>query len=187
MAGVDSTQIVVPTRAYTYVGPVGTAAPADEAATPNAALINVGLTTPDSLEFATEPQFEEVNSHQSDYPVRRVQTSEAGTISVDLQQWNKDNITFAFGGGTVSQVTTGHYKFVPPSLGARTERMVIIDWLDGSKKYRLVIPRCIQVEGVTTALQKGQEARLPLRLAILGGDSVDPWYMLTNDTAMNPV
>lgn len=182
----DATQIVVPSRAYTYVGPVGTAAPADESAAPDAAYINVGLTTPDSLEFATDPQFETVNSHQSDYPVRRMQTSEAGTVSVDLQQWNADNVTFAFGGGTVTQLTTGHYKFTPPALGARVERSVLIDWIDGTKNYRLVIPRCIQVEGVTTALQKGQEARLPLRLAILGGDSVDPWYLLTDDPAMNP-
>jgi hypothetical protein len=182
----DATQLVVPSRAYTWVAPVGTAAPVDEVTAPAAEWINVGLTTPDSLEFATDPQFESVNSHQSDYPVRRMQTSEAGTISVDLQQWNKDNITFAFGGGTVTAVTAGHFKFVPPALGARVERSVLIDWIDGSKHYRLVIPRCIQVEGVTTALQKGQEARLPLRLAILGGDSVDPWYLLTDDPAMDP-
>ena len=66
------------------------------------------------------------------------------------------------------------------------ERTVLVDWIDGSKNYRLVIPRCIQIEGVTTALQKGQEARLPLRLAILGGDAVDPFYILTNDPAFDP-
>lgn len=183
----DATQIVVPSRAFAYVAPTGTAAPADESATPAAAWVNVGLTTPDSLEFATEPQFESVNSHQSDYPVRRMQTSEAGTVKVDLQQWNDDNLKFAFGGGTVTTVTAGHFKFVPPALGARVERSVLVDWIDGAKVYRLVIPRCMQVEGVTTALQKGQEARLPLNLAILGGDAVDPWYILSNDPALNPV
>jgi hypothetical protein len=45
----------------------------------------------------------------------------------------------------------------------------------------------MQIAGVTAQLHKGQEARLPLNLSLLGGDSVDPYYILTDDPAMNPV
>lgn len=183
MSGSNASEIVIPSRAYTWVGPVGTAAPVDEVTAPAAAFINVGLTTPDSLEFSTEPQFESVNSHQSDYPTRQFQTGDSATVAVDLQQWNKDNVKFAFGGGTVTSVSTGHYKFSPPAIGTRTEKTVLVDWIDGDKHYRLVIPRALQIEGVTTQLQKGQEARLPLKLAVQSDGTGDPFYILTDDPA----
>ena len=56
----------------------------------DAAWVNVGHTTPDSLAFATEPEFEDVQSAQSDYPIRRFQTSESGSVSVDLLEWSGD-------------------------------------------------------------------------------------------------
>lgn len=181
--GVNSAQILVPSRAYTYIAPVGTIAPVDESAALDPAWNAVGLTTPDSLSFATNPTFDQVVSHQSDYPVRRMQTGEEATVSVDLQQWNTANLTAVFGGGTVTAPTAGKFKFVPPALGARPEKSAIIEAVDGTKRYRWVFPRVMQVEGVESALNKGNEARLPLRLAVLGDDTASPWYLLTNDPA----
>lgn len=196
MAGaVNSTQILVPSRAYVHVAPVGTPAPADETIALDPIWFNVGLTTPDSLSFSTEPEFEQVNTHQSDYPARRMQTSDSAAVSVDLIQWNKDNVTNAFGGGTVTQVkaatgTAGQagyvpatYKFVPPVLGSRPEKSCIIEVIDGTKRYRWVFPRVQQVEGVSSELNKGSESRLPLRFAVLGDDTGAPFYLLTNDPA----
>lgn len=179
----DPTRIVVPGRTRVYLAQVGTTAPANSTAALAAGWTEVGLTTADSLSFATEPEFEEVTSAQSDFPTRRFQTSDGATVSVDLQEWSKDNFIYAFGGGTVTQVSAGQYKFVPPSLGSRSEFAAIIEIIDGAKHYRYVFPRVMQVEGVEQELQKGQEARLPLRLAVLGSDGVDAFYLLTDDPA----
>lgn len=187
---VNAQEILVPSRAYVYVADVGTAAPETSSDTLPAGWKNVGLFTPDSLSFSTEPEFEEVQSHQSDYPTRRMQTSESGSVSVDLQQWNENNLVTVFGGGTVTEpdpvAAAGEYKFTPPALGSRPERSVILEVIDGAKRYRWVFPRVMQVEGVEAEFQRGQEARLPLRLAILGDDTGEPWYLLSNDPGLEP-
>lgn len=183
-------QILNPARAYVYIAPVGTAAPTTSVSALAVAWVPVGLTTPDSLQFSTEPQFAEVQSHQSDYPTRRMQTSDSASISVDLQQWNGANLVSAYGGGAVTEpnptTSPGEFKFTPPALGTRPERSCLIEVIDGSKHYRWVYPRTLQIEGVSTQFQRGQEARLPLRLAVLGDDLGNPWYLLTDDPAFDP-
>lgn len=186
---INPAEIVVPGRTYVYLAPVGSTVPTDPVTAPTAPWVNVGLTTPDSLAFNTEPEFEEVQSAQSDYPTRRFQTSDAAAIEVDLQQWNAHNFMAVYGGGTITEVAGPpvHYKFTPPKVGERQETAGIVDVIDGTKHYRFVFPRCMQIEGVENQLQRTQEGRLPLRLAVLGGDETDPWYLLTDDPAFAPL
>lgn len=185
---VNSSEILNPARAYVYLAPVGTVAPVDSTVVLPTGWVNVGLTTPDSLQLSNEPAFQEVVSHQSDYPTRQIQTGETGTIAVELQQWNSFNLIGVYGGGEVTEPVdgSGEFKYTPPALGARSERAAIIEVIDGIKHYRWVYARTMQIEGTTTALQKGQEARLPLSLSVLGGDNVTPWTLLTDDPAFAP-
>ena len=186
----DSDQIVIPSRTTVHLGEVGTAAPADAVIAPAAGWISVGYTPEDSLTFGTEPTFQEVRSAQSDYPTKRFQSADAGTVSVDLQQWNAANFKSVFGGGTITEVTPATtpvtYKFVPPKLGERKEIAALITVTYGLISYRYVVPKAFQNEGVAQNLHKGAESRLPLRLAILGSDAGDPFYLLTNDPAFAP-
>ncbi|MFI9078803.1 hypothetical protein ACIGW8_20390 [Streptomyces sioyaensis] len=191
MAGTtaNNNEIVIPSITRIYLAPVGTTAPADATVAMPAALRSVGLTTEDSLKFNSEPNFEQVKSAQSSYPTRTFQTSDAATIEVDLQQWSGPNFQAVYGGGTISEITPSgggagkHYKFTPPRIGSRTEVMAVIEVIDGGKHYRYVIPRCMQMEGVSKDLAKTKEAVLPLRLAVQGGDDLDAWYVLTDDPA----
>lgn len=187
---IDSTEILVPARAYVYLAPTGTVAPATSTEALDPAWVNVGLTTPDSLSFSTQPQFQDVNSHQSDFPTRRFQTSESAAIQVDLQQWNAKNLIGVFGGGSVTEPdpagAPGEFKFTPPAFGVRDEKSAILEVIDGSKNYRWIIPRCMQDQGVQADMHKGQEQRLPLRLTLLGDDGADPYYVLSNDPGLSP-
>lgn len=186
MTTTNPNAIFIAGRAYMYLAAVGTTQPSDTTTALDAGWAPVGLFTQDSLSFSTEPQFEEVQSHQSDYPVRRFQTGDAATVSVDLQEFNEDNLVSVFGGGAVTDEGGGIYKYTAPTLGSRAEVAVVIEAIDGTKRQRWVFPRCLQVEGVDISLNKTQEARLPLRLAVLGGDGAAPFYFLTDDTAMQP-
>lgn len=181
---------LVPSRTHVYLAATGSTEPATSVDALDVAFKSVGNTTPDSLSFSTEPEFEEVQSAQSDFPIRRFQTSESGTISVDLLDWNDDNFIAVYGGGTVTEpdptTNPGEFKFVPPALGGRQEKAAVVEIIDGTKHYRYVFPRTMQVEGVETELNKSSAASLPLRLAILGDDGVDPWYLLTDDPAFDP-
>ncbi len=188
----DANRIVVAQMARVYLAPVGTAAPAGVEAAMPTGWREVGLFTPDSLSWSTDPDFEEVRSHQSNHATRRFKTGDAASMEVDLQEWSGDNFKAVYGGGTITAVTTAttpavtYYKFVPPKIGERGEVACIIELVDGTKKYRRVIPRAIQVEGVDQTFERTSESTLPLRLSVLGSDIGDPFYDLTNDAAFAP-
>ncbi|MEW1700111.1 hypothetical protein ACIQCR_17135 [Streptomyces sp. NPDC093249] len=192
MAGetANSNEIVVPTTTRVWLAKVGTVAPADATVAMPAGWRAVGLTTEDSLKFNSEPSFETVRSAQSSYPTRTFQTQDASTIEVDLQQWSGANFRAVYGGGEITEITaTGnkkHYRFVPPRQGGRTETAACIEVIDGGKHYRYVIPRAMQMEGVSKDMTKTKESTLPLRLAVQGEDEADPWYTITDDPAFAP-
>jgi hypothetical protein len=182
----DATRIVVAQNARVYLAPVGTTAPTSAVSVLDAAWKEVGLFTPDSLKFATDPSFEEVRSHQSNYPTRRFQTQDAATVEVDLQEWSGNNFLAVYGGGTLTSPSAGVYKFTPPSIGARIDVAAIVEIVDGGKTYRRIIPRCTQTEGVEQSFTRTAESTLPLRLSVLGSDVGDPWYDLSNDPLFDP-
>lgn len=190
----NATQIVVPARTRVWLAPVGTQAPADATVEMPEGWYSVGLTTEDSLKFNEEPSFEQVKSAQTDFPSRTFQTADSATVEVDLQQWSGRNFRAVYGGGTITTITPSggtadspkHYRFAPPRIGGRTEVAAVIEVIDGVKAYRYVMPRTMQMEGVSKDLQKAKESVLPLRLAVQGGDNSDAWYLLTNDPSFTP-
>jgi hypothetical protein len=186
----DASRILVAGDAHLYLAPVGTVFPTNVTTPPSAASplwLEVGFFTQDSLQFATDPSFQDIKSHQAFYPTRTVQDGDAGSLKVDLQEWSTLNLKSAFGGGTVATVTAGVYKFSPPQPGTRVETAALLHMIDGSKLYRLCLPRSAQRDGVELALQKGKEATLPLSLSVLDpGASNDAWWFITNDPAFGP-
>lgn len=190
----DATRIVVAQMARLWLAPVGTAAPAGPETTMPTGWRDVGLFTPDSLTWSTDPSFEEVRSHQSNFPTRRFQTEDSATAGVDLQEWSAANFLAVYGGGTVTQVAAVpgppaipmHYRFSPPGVGGRGSVAACIEVQDGTRRYRRIVPKCEQIEGVEQSFEKTSESTLPLRLAVIGSDVGDPWYDLTNDAAFAP-
>ncbi len=189
MAGTKAGEVLNPSEARIYIADVGTQVPADAEAAPGADWFDVGHTTEDGLTFQTAPDFEEFKSAQSrGRVVKRVQTADDATVGVTLTQWNATNIIAAFGGGAVTAVGTDSktFKFVPPKLGERKEVAVIIDVMEGARRFRWIFPRCFQTEGVELELNIGATANLPLSLSVLAVDDADAFYLLSNDTAMDP-
>lgn len=177
--------------ARVFLAPIGTPAPVDASTPMAAAWREVGYFTPDSLSWATDPSFEEVRSHQSNYATRRFQTEDAATLSVDLQEWNGENFKAVYGGGTITEVTPATtpptYRFAPPQIGGRSGVAAVVEIIDGDVRFRRVIPACEQNEGVEQTFEKTSESTLPLRLAIVGSDIGDPWYDLHQNEAFAPI
>ncbi|MFC6883365.1 hypothetical protein [Actinomadura yumaensis] len=178
--------------ARVYLAPVGTSAPAGPVAEMPTGWKDVGLFTPDSLKWSTDPKFEEMRSHQSNYATRRWQTEDAATVEVDLQEWSGDNFKAVFGGGTVTKVeVTGppaftYYRFAPPAIGARTSVSVCIELVDGTRHLRRIVPVAEQIEGVEQGFDKSKESTLPLRLSVIGSDVGDPWYDFNDIASFAP-
>ncbi|MGW1275487.1 phage tail tube protein [Streptomyces tsukubensis] len=192
MAGetANNNEILIPAITRVWLARVGAAAPADATILMPAGWRPVGFTSEDSLKFNSEPSFEQVRSAQSAHPTRTFQTQDASTIEVDLQQWSGENFRAVYGGGEISEITAQdtkkHYRFTPPRIGSRTEIAACIEVIDGGKSYRYMVPRAMQMEGVSKELAKTKEATLPLRLAVQGGDETDAWYVITNDPSFAP-
>jgi len=188
----DPTRIVVAGRARIYLAPLGTVAPTDDTVAMPTGWVDVGLTDPDSLAFEDAPTFGEVTSHQSDYSTRVFQTGAAATLAVDLQEYSQKNLTNVYGGGTLTTITApsggnpGHYMWTPPAIGGRTNVAACAEIVDGTKRYRYMIPNCMDNQAVSQKLAKKANVVLPLRLQILGSDGVAPYYLLTNDPAFAP-
>jgi hypothetical protein len=187
----DATRITVAQMARVWLAPVGTTAPDGPVAVMGVGWFDVGYFTPDSLQFATSPAFQAVQSHQSAYRTRSIQTEDAATLQVNLQEWSAANFKAVYGGGTIAAVTpsgggTEYYKFTPPALGGRGQVAAVVEINDGTVNFRRVIPRAEQTEGVTIQLQKTQEATLPLRLSVLGSDVAAAWYDMTDSPAFDP-
>lgn len=184
--GKDVDQIVVGANGTIRVAPVGTAAPASEVAAPAAGWIDVGYSDENGVTMTDSKTFAAIPVWQLFYPARRIITDRDLTLGFVLRQWNKTTVPFAFGGGTLSIPTAGHFKYVPPAPEKVDERALMVDWIDGTKIYRLIVPRGLVTENVATNLTRTAASDLPIGYSIIGDDAGDPWTLLTNDPALDP-
>lgn len=188
----NANAILVPQMARLWLGPVGTAAPADPKVVMPAGWLDVGYFDPSSLQWQTSPTFQTVSSHQSIYPTRRFQDTDAATVVCSLQEWSGTNIQTVYGGGTIAPTTvTGpplykYWTFTPPAVGARTQTAAVIEIIDGAKHYRRIIPVTEQDAGNTITYHRNSESTLPLALTVIGSDLNTAWYELTDDPAWGP-
>lgn len=186
MAGKDTNEIVVAANGSIYVAPVGSTEPADILEALDAAFIDLGYVGEDGVTFTDGKTVEPVNVWQLFYSARNIVTEKVSSAAFNLHQWADDTVQFAFGGGTVVQDQAGAYTYTPPSPETIDERAMIIEWVDGSKNYRIIIPRGMITDDVETNLVRTGAAGLPITFGILGQAGTDAWYLQTDDPAFQP-
>jgi len=184
----DPQQLVLAGTGNIYVAPAGTTLPADTDPTAelDPAFIELGLTTTDGATFTRTPEIQEFGSWQRRRTTRREVVSETLVAAFSLQQWNSDNFSLAFGGGTFAETDPGVFKYTPPSAAeSLPEYAFVLDWRDGDKNYRVVIERGNHTEAVETTLARSDLSVLPISFSALGGeDEDDPgWFFITDDPA----
>jgi hypothetical protein len=184
----DADEFVVAANGSINLAPVGSTLPTDMSSL-DAAFIELGYATEDGVTFSDAPTVEDIRSWQSPNPTRRLVTERNNSVAFQLQQWNADSFGLAFGGGTWSLVSAGPpaiTRFDPPGAqDAIAEYSLAVDWQDGDKEYRLVVPRGNVAEGVETQLTRGGVAVLPITFGILVPDTGDSWNLYTNDPAIS--
>jgi hypothetical protein len=179
MAGNNAAETLIIPAGQLAVAPVGTAAPADEVTALNAAFIDVGYTTEEGVTFRYSEDKTRHRAWQSGFPVRSSVNTRDASIVVQLEQWTKDAVKLAFGGGTFTTVTAGHFKYSPPGISdAIYQRSAVLTMVDGTKHSRLVIPTLELGGDVETQFQRTGMSVLPLTLDVMGADVGDAWYWL---------
>lgn len=149
----------------------------------DADLVQLGYLTEDGVSIKDSKDVTEIKAWQTPYPVRRLITGRTFEVSFSLEQWNWQSLPFALGGGILTEPTAGKYKYTPPDADDLDERGMVIDWADGTKLYRLFIPRGIVTEQVETNIKRTDAAVFPITFAAIF-DGTNPTYTLfTNDPA----
>lgn len=182
---VDADEIVVGASGSVYVAPVGTAGPTDVGTALNAAFVDLGYVSDDGVSITPGMDMSEINAWQSFYAVRRIVTNRSLEVGFTLLQWNESSIKLAFGGGTVT-TTAGppaYYTYSPPDPAEIDYRAVIVEWADGTKDYRLHIPKALVTDTSALSLNRTDPAGLALTFSIQATDGSDPFTLITDDPA----
>lgn len=177
----DSTQTVVASGLTVFTGAVGTTAPTDATTAPGAGFVDAGFVGEDSVNFATNPTFNDVYAHQQATPIRVIKVRDAASLAVSFKQHNTKTWEAAFGGGAVT-VVASVATFTPPISTATTPISVIVDAVDGTKHMRLVIPKCRVRSGATLPLRKSDSSDLAVTFEVEATSAtVASWYTMTDD------
>ena len=174
MADVD--EILVGASGDVFVAPVGTTAPTDPTSSFSGSWTKIGLISENGVTVTDTKTMVIVPAWQLFYPARRIISARDFTASFALRQWSGTAIKFAFGGGTIA----GN-KYTPAAPDFIDERAMGVDWADGSKHYRLILPRGMVVDNVATQLHRAAAADLPITFGIIGSAGVDPWVLYSDD------
>lgn len=182
----DEKELVIASGGDVFVAPVGTAIPADPTEEFDPAFIGLGLLSEDGIKFNRDVTVKGYGAFQFKNEVRRGVEKEELGASFSLEQWNPDNFKFAFGGGEVTEVDSGIYRYdFPSGDDALEERLLVIRWNDGGKNYQLAFERGNVTEGVEVNLKRSDMAMLPIgykALASAGVDSIGV-SLITDDAA----
>jgi hypothetical protein len=183
----DADQVVIGADGRVCVAPVGTALPEDIAASLNVAFVDVGYVSEEGVNFADTKEVEGIPAWQSLYDIRKVVSSKETKVEFAMRQWNGENVPFAFGGGQVL-TAGGVYIYQPAVPGEMDYRSLVIEWEDGSKNYRLVVPRGMAVGEVSSQLTRTSAADLPISFEAMpdgipdaSDNDTQPWYLVTDD------
>lgn len=182
MSAQDATELVVAGSGDVYVAPYGTTRPTTVDAALDGNFFKLGYCTEDGLQLTQSPNVEEFMAWQSRHPVRRALTGLEVTFTFGLEQWNEQTIQTALGGGSVTEYSSGKYKYVPIGDDEQLDEVSIVaEWQDGDKDYRLLIPRCQATESVEIQLTRTALAILPVTVKALGTAGLNAYEIYTND------
>lgn len=181
----DSDEVVIGSSGDIYVAPVGTTLPTDPTASLAAGWSgSLGYVTEDGVQWAPNFEINQIPAWQSFYPVRTLITGRNISVGFSLMQWNTPSLILAFGGGAVTEPSGNVFRYSPPSASELDERALIVEWADGDKDYRLVVPKGLVSDLGETQLARTEAAVLPITFTINAPpEGQDPWYLLTNDPA----
>lgn len=175
--------IVIGANGSVSVAPLGTPLPETIDDTLNAAFLDTGYLSEDGVKQTDGRTVEGIKVWQSLYEVRRFVTAKEFMIAFVMREWNRVTLPLAYGGGTITEspADSGFFRYDPPPPEQIDERAMVIDWVDGERRSRVVIARGNVSENVESTIARSGPADLPITFNALGEDGELPWYFLSDD------
>jgi hypothetical protein len=177
----DSDKIVVAANGTVYAGPVGTTAPTDFATSLNSGFVDHGYITEDGVAVTIGKTVLSIPAWQSPDPVRTVITGRSIRVQFTLMEWKELTTEMAFDG--VTQGAPSEWTITQPDQDDLNPYAVVIQWNDGTRGYRLYLPRAVSVEDVAFNLSRKDFAGLPITLeGYQDADTDFAWKFFSSDS-----
>ena len=178
----DATEVVVGSNGTLWVAPYGAAEPTDIDDPLSAEWYDLGYLSEDGVTIGAPREVTSIGAWQSYYPIRRIVTSKDLTIAGALRQFGGKQVEVALD-AVVTEDGTGKYRLTPNAPEDIAEWAVAIEWADGAKDYRIIVPRTILVENVEFAVARTAPTDLAVSFGVLGTDGAEAWFGQSNDPA----
>jgi len=181
----NANRVVVAGSGTVYVAPTATVGPTAISGALNASFLQVGFISEEGATFTESKDVTDINAWQSFYAIRKIVNSRNVQISFAMREWNKRTVELALG-GAVTQTVVNEWIYTPPAPSDTGEKSMVIEWVDGSKNYRLYFPKGIVTEAVESTLTRTAAADLPVTFnAVDPGGSTSIYKLFTNDSAFS--
>lgn len=175
----DATDIRVGANGQVYVAPITAAAPTSTVSVLDTLFVDIGFVSEEGVMFVDQKELTDVTRWKQALPDRRIVTSRTMALQMVLRELSAQTIEFALG-GTVN--TSGaEFTYTPPAPLDQLESSVILDWVDGPKRYRLYIPRGVAVSNVGFSINRQSPTELPLTFVALATIGADPYTVWLDD------
>lgn len=193
MSGNDASRIVVAGNGTVYVAGTGATAPTDatttlSAVTPHAASANsyveLGFVSENGVQVSPSQSATPIMAWQSAFPVRKIIASRGLELDFVLREFNAESIPFAFGGGSLTEYAGEKWIYVPPDPEDTDPRTLVVDWADGTRKYRLYVPNGQVTDLAQFTLSRTAPAELPIKFELNHSGTGSPWTLFSNDEGL---
>lgn len=166
-----------------FMAPKGSTAPVDLDTPWDAAWADLGFMSDDgvSMEYATN--VEDINAWQSLSPVRRILTSVDMTLGFTAIELKSRTVTAYFPGSTITNVSGAIQRLDIPAAPGPAEFAFGLEWVDGTIKNRLVIPRGEITDRGAISLARSSAVGLEMTVSAYASSAPEIATWLSNDPA----
>lgn len=168
-----------------YSADVGTAIPVDLAA-PGAAWTKLGMVSEDGVSWTPpEEETEDIKIWQSPYPKRTVTTGLTSSVTFALDEWDRESIPFALGGGLFTDQGT-NVVYSPPAPGESEMKALYVYVKDGDVKMGIYFAKGRVVSRDDSVFKPDEAALLNVEFGLLVEEGSDPYNLVFESGTFPP-
>lgn len=166
-----------------YLAPKGTTAPTDLDTAWGAGWADLGYLSDDgvSMEYSTDTT--DINAWQSLSPIRKVLTGVDMTLGFTAIELKTATVKLYFPSSTMTDVSGTVHKLDIPAAPSPDERAIGLEWIDGSVKNRLIIPRGEVTDRGAITIGRSDAVGLEMTISAYATSAPEIASWLSNDPA----
>lgn len=141
---------------------------------------HAGIISDNGLDFSDERTIVKIMGWREKRPVRKLSADRSTIVTFGMRQWNRENLEFAFGGGSFD----GNGTYTPDEDENIPESSLCIAWDDGDDEFLLYFPKGQAGSSIQFNLKKDENITLPIEFEVTSDeDEPVPFSLFTDSQA----